>query len=87
MYVLYSELYCGILSSYCLLLLLQRSLSVPLLEPLLLLIDGHHLLFGLLRLTAYCTVMLMGVPHMTVLTEQLKYCLTELFSYCKDIHS
>ena len=73
MYVLYSELYCGILSNYCLLLLLQRSLSVPLLEPLLLLIDGHHLLSGLLRPTVYYTVMLMDVPHMTVLTERLKY--------------
>ena len=75
-----SELYCGILSTYCLLLLLQRSLSVPSLEPLLLLTDGHHLLFGLLRPTVYCTVMLMDVPHMTVLTEQLNDCLNELFS-------
>ena len=49
MYVLYSELYCGILSNYCLLLLLQRSLSVPSLEPLLLLTDGHHLLLGLFK--------------------------------------
>ena len=73
MYVLYSELYCGILSTYCLLLLRQKSLSVPLLEPLLLLTDGHQLLLGLLRPTVYCTVMLMGVPHMTVLTERLKY--------------
>ena len=66
-----SELYCGILSTYglLLLLLLQRSLSVPSLEPLLLLTDGHHLLLGLLRPTVYCNVMLMDVPHMTVLTE------------------
>ena len=62
---------------YC--LLLQRSLSVSSLEPLLLLNDGNHLLLGLLRPTVYCTVKLMDVPHMTVLTEQLNYCLNELF--------
>ncbi|KAI7979743.1 hypothetical protein LOK49_Contig259G00001 [Camellia lanceoleosa] len=35
-------MYCGILSTYCLLLLLQRSLSVPSWNHYCLLIDGHH---------------------------------------------
>ena len=88
MYVLYSELYCGILSNYCYwLLLLQRSLSVPSLEPLLFTDWWPSLTVRSLRPTVYCYAN--GCTTYDCLLYWTTDILIELnfFHYCKDIHS